>query len=60
MEDTVARAQAEETIGRRKSTSWAVPVRSKTGTASVSRGTTAQYRVPVPVAVENEDDGFEL
>ena len=60
MEDTVAREIAEETIGRRKSTLWAVPVRSKTGTVSVSRGTTAQYRVPAPVAVENEDDGFEL
>lgn len=60
MEDTVAREVAEETIGRRKSTSWAVPVRSKVGTAHVSRGMTAQYRVPAPVAVESEDDGFEL
>ena len=60
MDDTVAREVAEETIGRRKSTSWAVTVRSKTGTAHVSRGTTAQYRVPAPVAVESEDDGFEL
>ena len=60
MEDTVAREVAEETIGRRKSTSWAVPVRSKVGTAHVSKGGVTQYW---PVAVESqqcEDDGFEL
>ena len=43
MEDTVARVDRDEKIGRRKSTSWAVPVRSHTGTSAAERyGLTAQ------------------
>ena len=58
MEDTVARVDRDEKIGRRKSTSWAVPVRSHTGTSAAERyGLTAQDDNEADASV---DDGFEL
>ena len=58
MEDTVVRVDRDEKIGRRKSTSWAVPVRSHTGTSAAERyGLTAQDNSETDLSV---DDGFEL
>ena len=58
MEDTVARVDRDEKIGRRKSTSWAVPVRSHTGTSAAERyGLTTQDDNETDRSV---DDGFEL
>ena len=58
MEDTVARVDRDGKIGRRKSTSWAVPVRSHTGTSAAERyGLTAQDDNEADASV---DDGFEL
>ena len=55
MEDTVARVDRDEKIGRRKSTSWAVPVRSHTGTSAAER-----YGLVADEVQQCEDDGFEL
>ena len=55
MEDTVARVDRDEKSGRRKSTSWAVPVRSHTGTSAAER-----YGLVADEVQQCEDDGFEL
>ena len=55
MEDTVARVERDEKIGRRKSTSWAVPVRSHTGISAAER-----YGLVADEVQQREDDGFEL
>ena len=55
MEDTVVRVERDEKIGRRKSTSWAVPVRSHTGTSAAER-----YGLVADEVQQREDDGFEL
>ena len=60
MEDTVARVNRDEKIGRRKSTSWAVPVRSHTGTSAAERyGLTVDNDAEADV-IKAVDDGFEL